>query len=1106
MPTHVLDYRPSHTPFTDEDIQCLMNLRVTDPRDDKTRIEETKGGLLRDSFKWVFDHADFQDWHNSWQGQLLWIKGDPGKGKTMMLCGLIDELDVPTTGTVLSFFFCQATDSRINNATSVLRGLMYILIKQQPPLIQHIQESYRDTGKQLFEDLNAWPALSRIFLNMLEDPRLEKCYLCVDALDECTANLGKLLELITKKSTSPRIKWIITSRNRYDIEEAIVPAKHIITLSLDRNESSVSNAVGVFIEHKVSELATQKGYDAKLQEEVRNYLRENANDTFLWVALVCQNLGQVKSWKTFEKLREFPAGLQSFYRMMLDRMLDSDDEDLIICKKILSVMMIARRPIALKELPSLVEILSNFSEHVGWLETVIKLCSSFLTTRQGTVYFVHQSAKDYLRANASSEIFPPDPDIHYDVYSQSIRSMMEHLRRDILSSSHDSQPQIGPIEEVDLGSLKGIRYSCIYWVEHLSEASRARLQHQNDLNSGGLVQQFFEQRFLYWLEALGFARQVSDGVVAVTMLETLLEDFQADSYLLSLVQDARRFILHNRLLIEDTPLQVYASALLFSPNNSLTRMSFKEEEPEWITKVPIVEDEWSASLQSLKGHRDWVRAVAVSNDNTWLASASSDRSIKIWNAATGKCETTLKGHSNCVNSVVFSHCGKRVMSASSDKTIKSWDIVSGDCLQTLRGHSDWVRSVVVSYDKDYLLSASSDRTIRAWNTASGRCVREFKGHSDWVNAVACSRNGSHRYLASASSDRTARVWDIDQGKCLRILEGHGDWVNSVNFREDTTHLASASSDGTVRIWNAATGECLQILDHGGWVNSVAFSHDGKYLASASDDTSIRIWDTTGKCKQILRGHTWSVTSLVFLPNGKRLVSASNDQTLRSWDTNITKDTQILDGHDDWINTVIFSDDGKQVGTFADDDCVKIWNSTTGECMHTLEGHTASINSIAFSSRRQLASASSDRTIKIWSTTTGKCIQTLNGHSDGVSSVVFSPDGRYLASSSADRNIKIWDIVNGTCFKTVDAGVHIKNISFNPTSSYLITDIGHIMLDANKGQIWHGYGFSPDLSWITCHGQGVLRLPYELRPVCSAVFGSTVVVAFDCGRIIFVWFA
>ncbi|KAL7956046.1 hypothetical protein V8C34DRAFT_326479 [Trichoderma compactum] len=786
--------------FTDDDIQCLMNLRVTDPRDDKARIEQTKGGLLRDSFKWVLDHADFQQWHNSWQGQLLWIKGDPGKGKTTMLCGLIDELDASTTSAALSFFFCQATDLRINNAAS-----------QQPNLIRHIQESYRDTGKQLFEHVNAWPALSRIFLNMIEDPRLEKCYLC-------------LLELIVK------------NRNRYDIKEANEPAKRIITLSLDRSETS---------------------------EDVRKYLRENANDTFLWVALVCRNLGQVKSWKMFEKLREFPAGLQSFYKMMLDRMLESDDEEIIIRKKIRSVMMVARRPVTLRELPSLVEILSGFSEHDGWLEIVIKLYSSFLTTRQGTVYFVHQSAKDYLRANAPAGIFSPNPDIHYGIYSQ----------RHFLS-------------KVDLRRLKDIRYSCAYWVEHLSEASRAQLQHQNDLNSGGAVQQFFEKHFLYWLEALGFARQVSDGVVAMTMLETLLE---ADSHLLSLVQDARRFILHNPLLIEDTPLQVYASALLFSPNNSLTRISFKKEEPEWITKVPTVEDEWSASLQSLKGHHDWVRAVAVSYDNTWLASASSDRSIKIWNAATDKCEMTLKGNSNCVNSVVFSHCGKRVV------------ITTGKCIQTLNGHNNGVSSVVFSHDGRYLASTSGSQTVMVW------------------------------YMTTPITP----MW---------TLIGGGE-AKSVVFSPGSRYITSASSDRTVRIWDVALGKCL---------------HE-------------------------------------------------------------------FNGHNDLVNLATFSRDNRS-----------------------------------------------------------------------------SPDGRYLASSSADRNIKIWDVVNSTCFKTVDAGVPIKNISFNSTSSYIVTDIGHIMLDANQGGIWYCYGFSPDLSWITCHGQGALRLPYELQPVCSAVFGSTVVVGYDCGRIIFVW--
>jgi hypothetical protein len=113
------------------DDNCIQDLRLTDPHDDKERIQETKGGLLRDSYRWILDNARYQQWRSSPRNQLLWIKADPGKGKTMLLCGIINELRglLPET-TLLLYFFCQATNSRINSATAVLRGLLYMLIDQ----------------------------------------------------------------------------------------------------------------------------------------------------------------------------------------------------------------------------------------------------------------------------------------------------------------------------------------------------------------------------------------------------------------------------------------------------------------------------------------------------------------------------------------------------------------------------------------------------------------------------------------------------------------------------------------------------------------------------------------------------------------------------------------------------------------------------------------------------------------------------------------------------------------------------------------------------------------------------------------------------------------
>ncbi len=155
----------------------LKDLQTTDPRLDKKRIEETKGGLLADAYRWVLENEEFKRWRRGGDGQLLWVKGDPGKGKTMLLCGIIDELSAstrladPNTTTLLSYFFCQATDSRINNASAVLRGLIYMLVQQRPTLISYARERYDQAGKQLFEGVNAWTALTEILSNMLEDPR-----------------------------------------------------------------------------------------------------------------------------------------------------------------------------------------------------------------------------------------------------------------------------------------------------------------------------------------------------------------------------------------------------------------------------------------------------------------------------------------------------------------------------------------------------------------------------------------------------------------------------------------------------------------------------------------------------------------------------------------------------------------------------------------------------------------------------------------------------------------------------------------------------------------------------------------------------------------------
>ena len=299
----------------ENDKQCLRDLRSTDPRLDKDRIEESKGQLLEGSCSWILKDSAFVDWWTRDDSRLLWIHGDPGKGKTMMMIALISEVsrrlnDRPESN-VLAYFFCQNTSNDLNTTVSVLRGLFYHLVNQKRKLIRHVRKSYDSAGRRLFEDGNALYALRMVFLDMLKDPSLGNVYFMVDALDECDPKILELLEWIIHKNSevSPKIKWLTTSRNEPAFIEQLGRG-HQLHTSLELNSLHVTRAVAKFIDYKINELADLKSYTSELQAFVRKSLLEKAEGTFLWVALVCKELRKVRPQKAKSLLEKTPSGLQ----------------------------------------------------------------------------------------------------------------------------------------------------------------------------------------------------------------------------------------------------------------------------------------------------------------------------------------------------------------------------------------------------------------------------------------------------------------------------------------------------------------------------------------------------------------------------------------------------------------------------------------------------------------------------------------------------------------------------------------------------------------------------------------------------------------------------
>ncbi|UPL03416.1 hypothetical protein LCI18_014350 [Fusarium solani-melongenae] len=969
--------------------QYLQDLRETDPRDHKTRIQSAKGGLLEDCYRWILDNHDFQRWRDDPRSQLLWIKGDPGKGKTMLLCGIIDQLEMNPNNR-LSYFFCQATEEQQNNATAVLRGLIFLLVGRQPSLTSYVQERYDSAGGRLFEGKNAWEALSKILAAMLNDSHLNGAILIIDALDECKEDRQKLLHFITK---TPRVKWLVSSRNWPEIEQTLNTAQQKVWLQLELNKDSISMAVDMYIRKKVDELADLKTYTPEIRNHVQRHL----------VALVCQELADPDVlWEesTLTKLKSFPPGLDSLYKRMMEKICGSPLGER--CKEVLAIASVVYRPINLDELKALAELPQHFSRVD--LRKVITFCGSFLTLRDDVDYLLNKASDQILRHGIAHQ--------HRSLFLTSVGVLSRTLCRNIYGL-------VGPgasIDEVSLlnpDPLAHVRYLCEHWVNHVEDANPAEKATLSHLQDGGSIHIFLQQKYLYWLEAMSLQRSISQAVLAVQKLQALVAAAGAQR-LTDLVGDAHRFIQSCRGAIEIAPLQLYASALIFSPAQSQVRNLFKHDIPSWVTSPSQTQLDWSACEQTLEGHGSPVWSVAFTADGRRLASGSGDNTIKIWDADNGQCVKTLEGHDDEVNSVAFAADNKWLASGSSDSTIKVWH--KGQCKQTLEGHGGPVLSVAFIADSMRLISGSEDNIIKVWH--EGQCTQTLEGHGGWTCTVAFTMDGIH--VASGSGDMIGPdIWNMTTGQCIETLsterlegleglEGPDDTITSMAFTTDGTRFISGSYDHTIRLWDTYTGQCLRKLQgHGGVVLSLAFAANGTQIASGSEDGTVKVWDVaTAQCVQTLDGHSYSVLSVAFAANGMQLASGVADFTIRVWDIATGQCLHTLEsGHLVW--SVTYSTDGIWLASGSLGNIVTVWNATTGQYLHTLKGHEETVISIAFGADGpQLASGSIDRTVKIWNAALGTCLQTLKAHSDWVSSVAFTSDGTWVASGSDDKTVKI----------------------------------------------------------------------------------------------------
>ncbi len=311
---------------------------------------------------------------------------------------------------------------------------------------------------------------------------------------------------------------------------------------------------------------------------------------------------------------------------------------------------------------------------------------------------------------------------------------------------------------------------------------------------------------------------------------------------------------------------------------------------------------------TLADHAEAVTSVALSGDGDLILSGGADRTLKLWEARTGRCLHTFEGDMPGVTAVCLSGDAKLALSCGTDAALKLWEVGTGDCRRTCRGDFDVLTSVALSGDARLALSGSTDGTVQLWDVSAGRLLRVLRGHTGPVHSVALTSDGRYALTGSAlfvvrnDGERLftcgqLKLWDTAAGWCLPVFEEQTDAVTAVGLSADGRHAVTGGGQsviqrdngrfvqfGLVYLWELATGRRLHtFVGHRGAVTSVCLSCDGRYLLSGSTDATVKLWDAaSGQCLRTFAGHADAVTSVALSADGRYAISASADRTLRLW--------------------------------------------------------------------------------------------------------------------------------------------------------------------------------------------------------------------------------
>jgi WD40 repeat protein/tetratricopeptide (TPR) repeat protein len=456
------------------------------------------------------------------------------------------------------------------------------------------------------------------------------------------------------------------------------------------------------------------------------------------------------------------------------------------------------------------------------------------------------------------------------------------------------------------------------------------------------------------------------------------------------------------------------------------------------------------------GHAAWVRHASFSADGRLLATASDDRTARVWEASTGAAVGAPLLHQAAVYHAAFSPDGTRLATAVADETAVIWDLKSGESLFVLRLGAT-ARKVAWSPD-GLRLGAAAGASASIWDAATGKAVAAALAHGNEVLGVVFSPDS--RRVLTASLDGTARLWDAATGEAVREPFRHVLGVPAAAFSPDGRRLLTASFDGTVQFWEVASGRrILPPLHHGSGLTTADFSRDGRRVVTGCWDRTARVYDFAGaEAAVLILSHGGAVERACFSPDGLLVATASADGAARVWRTGDGKLGLPPVRPGGAVTDVAFSSDGRRLATASAREGAGVWDTGSGACIARFETDTP-VERAIFSRDGVLLATVAGKQARVWQAATGAAASPPLFHPAPILHAAFSPEGKRLATACADGGARIWDVAGGTILTGPllhlihEVRKAVQSVAFSDEGTRLVTagedECGHVW-DASTG--------------------------------------------------------